>query len=611
MASSNPTARPAKAPWLSSMPSTPGPEVPGGYPRNSVVFASNQWEKGKKGKKGLLASTKAFLPSYFPSSSSSSSRSASTSPGSTPSTDPPRTSSAGNTPGVALHLPPTLHLPPSPTTLPPALPSPFPSSSSSFPNLPSASFPNLNPLRDSPTLPPSLLNAGSNSSRGTLVTPGDFPTPGGRTFGARARGAGVGAGAGGGSSLAVEHDYFGVVVIAGSNDAAADTGVNSTSPPLAATSAATSLLTPPGSSASPASLLSVSVSASVSPALSTPSSALASVSVSASHSTTPSSASASSNSKSKPTSLRYAPSTAPSRPGVTKTGSAAGAAFHGLGSGLGRGLKGVVRLASAKSVRGRRSSGALAEGAEDAGGEPGDEDSAPPSAFHTLSVDPPEAPAEARKRKTSSVHFLDSPLPSLPSTSPQLPPLPASAPPSSFKANVDPNTSSSATPPLSKPSHRASLLRTLRGGAAPDSKSKSKDAVGEGDECTVPKTATKTGIEPEIMASTPPPKRSRRASLLHGLRSVTSLVSPSSPVSAPSASLPASAAAPISSTPIPALPTPGGNDRTVVAELNKDGSAPEPEPEPETTSKPSRRVSLMHTLRSEASLLAARLKRRE
>ncbi|KAJ7673643.1 hypothetical protein DFH06DRAFT_1292546 [Mycena polygramma] len=81
MSTANPTARPPKAPPLTTMPSTPGPQVPGGYPRDSVVFSTNQWAppepgvapaKAKKGK-GLLAATKAYLPpavtSYFPQTS--------------------------------------------------------------------------------------------------------------------------------------------------------------------------------------------------------------------------------------------------------------------------------------------------------------------------------------------------------------------------------------------------------------------------------------------------------------------------------------------------------------------------------------------------------------
>ncbi|KAJ7155268.1 hypothetical protein C8R46DRAFT_1196760 [Mycena filopes] len=71
MTSTNPTARPPKAPPMTSMPSTPGPEIPGGYPRNSVVFASNQWDRSAKSKKpGMFAAAKNYLPpvvaSYFP-----------------------------------------------------------------------------------------------------------------------------------------------------------------------------------------------------------------------------------------------------------------------------------------------------------------------------------------------------------------------------------------------------------------------------------------------------------------------------------------------------------------------------------------------------------------
>ncbi|KAJ7732847.1 hypothetical protein B0H16DRAFT_1732577 [Mycena metata] len=64
MASTNPTARPAKAPPMTSIPSTPGPDVPGGYPRNSIVFASNQRDNSAKSKTkpGLFAAAKNYLP---------------------------------------------------------------------------------------------------------------------------------------------------------------------------------------------------------------------------------------------------------------------------------------------------------------------------------------------------------------------------------------------------------------------------------------------------------------------------------------------------------------------------------------------------------------------
>ncbi|KAJ7032866.1 hypothetical protein C8F04DRAFT_1235053 [Mycena alexandri] len=84
MASTNPTARPAKAPPMTSMPSTPGPDIPGGYPRNSTVFASNQWDRSEKSKPGLFAAAKNYLPpavaSYLPKSSATSSTPAPTSP---------------------------------------------------------------------------------------------------------------------------------------------------------------------------------------------------------------------------------------------------------------------------------------------------------------------------------------------------------------------------------------------------------------------------------------------------------------------------------------------------------------------------------------------------
>ncbi|KAJ7089570.1 hypothetical protein C8R44DRAFT_751310 [Mycena epipterygia] len=67
----NPTARPPRAPPLPSMPSTPGPQVPGGYPRNSVVFSTNKWEQNTA--PGLLAAAKTYIPApiakakaYFP-----------------------------------------------------------------------------------------------------------------------------------------------------------------------------------------------------------------------------------------------------------------------------------------------------------------------------------------------------------------------------------------------------------------------------------------------------------------------------------------------------------------------------------------------------------------
>ncbi|KAJ6580020.1 hypothetical protein DFH09DRAFT_1444392 [Mycena vulgaris] len=57
--------RPPRAPPLTSTPSTPGLEVPGGYPRNSVVFSSNKWDnRGAQAPgPGLLAAAKNYLPS--------------------------------------------------------------------------------------------------------------------------------------------------------------------------------------------------------------------------------------------------------------------------------------------------------------------------------------------------------------------------------------------------------------------------------------------------------------------------------------------------------------------------------------------------------------------
>ncbi|KAJ7467566.1 hypothetical protein FB451DRAFT_1482873 [Mycena latifolia] len=57
--------RPAKAPPLTSMPSSPGLEVPGGYPRNSVVFAGNKWDHGDR-QAPLLAAAKTYLPAVPP-----------------------------------------------------------------------------------------------------------------------------------------------------------------------------------------------------------------------------------------------------------------------------------------------------------------------------------------------------------------------------------------------------------------------------------------------------------------------------------------------------------------------------------------------------------------
>ncbi|KAJ6498877.1 hypothetical protein C8R45DRAFT_1210765 [Mycena sanguinolenta] len=128
------TARPPRAPPLTSMPSTPGPEVPGGYPRDSVVFNTNKWDSSTQKAQSSLFSTaktylsapKAYLPpavaSYFRASPS---RSFSLSislvslvpifsglPSSAAHVDPasldPSSASAppgspGHTPGVALH----------------------------------------------------------------------------------------------------------------------------------------------------------------------------------------------------------------------------------------------------------------------------------------------------------------------------------------------------------------------------------------------------------------------------------------------------------------------------------------------------------------------------
>ncbi|KAJ7073190.1 hypothetical protein C8F01DRAFT_270082 [Mycena amicta] len=72
--------RPPKPP-LTSMPSTPGPEFPGGYPRNSVVFAENKWDRKGPG-----------AGSYFPDQPLSSSQT------STPNATAPSTPSANSYP---------------------------------------------------------------------------------------------------------------------------------------------------------------------------------------------------------------------------------------------------------------------------------------------------------------------------------------------------------------------------------------------------------------------------------------------------------------------------------------------------------------------------------
>ncbi|KAF7300786.1 hypothetical protein MKEN_01303900 [Mycena kentingensis (nom. inval.)] len=68
----------APKPPLTTMPSTPGPELPGGYPRDSVVFAGNKWEEVQRKRRDGAGSyfppgldAKSLLPgavaSYFPS----------------------------------------------------------------------------------------------------------------------------------------------------------------------------------------------------------------------------------------------------------------------------------------------------------------------------------------------------------------------------------------------------------------------------------------------------------------------------------------------------------------------------------------------------------------
>ncbi|KAJ7469354.1 hypothetical protein B0H11DRAFT_1394070 [Mycena galericulata] len=125
--SSDPQAhpRPPKAPPLASLPSTPGPVVPGGYPRNSVVFAGNQWDRSQRSGNesfgtgtGLFTAAKTYLPpavtSYFPDVPSPSSSSSPSTNGTTSKTrtnphtswNPTATAHAGHTPYP--HTPPHL-----------------------------------------------------------------------------------------------------------------------------------------------------------------------------------------------------------------------------------------------------------------------------------------------------------------------------------------------------------------------------------------------------------------------------------------------------------------------------------------------------------------------
>ncbi|KAJ7734354.1 hypothetical protein DFH07DRAFT_844896 [Mycena maculata] len=106
--------RPLKAPPLNTVPSTPGPEFPGGYPRNSVVFATNKWDHADQQKdntqgSSLLATAKtyvaapaAYLPSavtsYFPDVSVSNASSSSSTDSDTDTT--PNADGSPNTVGV-------------------------------------------------------------------------------------------------------------------------------------------------------------------------------------------------------------------------------------------------------------------------------------------------------------------------------------------------------------------------------------------------------------------------------------------------------------------------------------------------------------------------------
>ncbi|KAJ7263592.1 hypothetical protein B0H12DRAFT_1230888 [Mycena haematopus] len=83
------------------MPSTPGPQVPGGYPRDSVVFGTNQWDHSTaptaqsslfSTAKTYLSAPKAYLPpavaSYFPAQADSSNTSDSSTPTGSPAHTP-------------------------------------------------------------------------------------------------------------------------------------------------------------------------------------------------------------------------------------------------------------------------------------------------------------------------------------------------------------------------------------------------------------------------------------------------------------------------------------------------------------------------------------------
>ncbi|KAJ7263585.1 hypothetical protein B0H12DRAFT_1103098 [Mycena haematopus] len=378
MSAPSATPRPPKAPAFTSKPSTPGPQPPGGYPRNSVVFATNQWDNSAaKGKRGLLAGTKAAVASYFPSTQSTSA---------TDPDAPVRRNSVGHTPGIALR----------------------PGSNSRISDL------------------STHARADSDSSRGTLTpTAGDFPTPGGRTFASHLNP---------NSNLNstdvqsdASEDYFGAATAAPSpvqgdkvpdpasipGTEAHDDGPNP--PPPSASIESTTLATP----ISPVS------SSSTSPgAYSNFGSALSTNTPS----TAPSSTVSSPRSlKSRP-GVTYSPSTADARPVVSKAGSALMNVHRRVGSlslsratGSGNDTGNGKRLGFA-SLR-RKGDG--------------------PAHARRASLDEPSQ-AEGRASTTTS-------------TSPS-PPSPSSTS-ASARANVG------AVPSASKPSRRASIMRTLRGEA--------------------------------------------------------------------------------------------------------------------------------------------------
>ncbi|KAF7362735.1 hypothetical protein MVEN_00622800 [Mycena venus] len=435
----NPTARPPKPPALTSMPSTPGPEVPGGYPRNSVVFATNKWDrpssKGKSGP-GLLAATKAYLPpavaSYFRTfvlllglcgiradfsqsypftvtttcpllTDTLASSSASTSASVGDLDSPGRPSSAGNTPGVALH-----------------------SDSSATSALSTRAW------------------ADSDSSRGTLTpTPGDFPTPGGRAFASHNSNTNSNSK----SSGAVERDYFGPVVVADVDEHSTDAASpdqDSSAPAVGPNPASTtdtdeqaqlvdaSVVPPPTESNTPPTSTTDSstlpMEKTTTPASPVSSASTSSGSASGSgFSTTPesttSTAPSSTLSVSSPKSLKprpsvtYSPSTADARPTVTKAGSTLArspASGDASGSGSGSRLGGAVKRFASLRRRDNHKPAPSASGGHSRGASL-DLSASPPAATTTSSSGSPTA------------------------------------------------TSESTEVSASKPSRRASLMRTLRG----------------------------------------------------------------------------------------------------------------------------------------------------